>query len=191
MWSDTLSVKPARLILVRHAESEGNAGKVMQGAGEYPLSERGRMQALAAATGISLLGPDLVVSSDLSRATDTAMLAAGRVDIIDPRLRERGAGPWEGRPRADLEAAFPGSLEDDSLRPDGFEPVEEVVERMRAACVDLLARNLTVVAFTHGAVLRALDHDLGGTGARFGHLDALELGPGLRIIGRTGYLEEK
>lgn len=158
------------LYLVRHAESEGNAGKIMQGAGEYPLSERGRIQSRAAAVAIDSISPTLVVASDLARARDTALLSAGRVDLIEPRLRERSAGLWEGQPRSALEAAHPGALEDDALRPGGFETVEDVVTRMRAAVTELSDRAGVVLAITHGAVLRLLEKDLGGPGARFGHL---------------------
>ena len=177
-----------RLYLVRHAESEGNAGKIMQGAGEYPLSEAGRAQALRAASLIGPLCPSLVVASDLARAKDTALLATGRVDRTDPRLRERGAGLWEGRPRSDLEAAYPGALGDDALRPEGFEAAGNVVARMRAVSSELLEHVSLVVAVTHGAVLRLLEKDLGGSGARFSHLEALVLGPDLVIVGRVNFL---
>jgi broad specificity phosphatase PhoE len=177
-----------RLYLIRHAESEGNARKIMQGAAEYPLSDEGRAQALRAAAHIHALDPLLVVSSDLARAVDTALLTTGRVDRKDLRLRERGAGPWEGVPRSSLEAAHPGALEDDALRPDGFEDARDVVARMRAAATELLDLSCVVVAITHGAVLRALEKDLTGTGARFGHLEALVLGPGLVVIGRADFL---
>lgn len=179
------------LYLVRHAESEGNAGKIMQGAGEYPLSVEGQRQARSAAGAVSLIAPTFVASSDLTRASDTALLAAGRIDLTDPRLRERGAGVWEGRLRAELEELHPGSLKDDSLRPEGFEDQEEVIRRMRAAAADLLNREETVMAFTHGAVMRTLERHLGGSGARFGHLEALILKPGLVISGRTTLLDEK
>ncbi len=165
----------------------------MQGAGEYPLSENGRNAATRAASSISSLNPAVVVSSDLARAMDTARLAAGRVDSVDPRLRERGAGPWEGRPRHELEDAHPGSLEDDNLRPEGFEPAEEVLERMLAACSDLLARGVVVVAFTHGAVLRVLDGAVGGSGRRFRHLEGLELvadGSDVRALRRHDFNED-
>ena len=55
-----------RLYLVRHAESEGNARKITQGAGEYPLSEMGRTQALRANSVFNALYPFLVVASDLA-----------------------------------------------------------------------------------------------------------------------------
>ena len=176
-----------RLYLVRHAESEGNARKITQGAGEYPLSEMGRTQALRATSVFNALYPFLVVASDLARAIDTALLAAGRVDRTDPRLRERGAGPWEGRLRSDLEDAHPGALADDALKPECFEPAGDVVARMRAAATELLEHDSVVVAITHGAVLRLLEKNLGGTGTRFSHLEALVLGPDLVIVGRTNF----
>lgn len=177
-----------RLYLVRHAESVGNDRKIMQGAGEYPLSAMGRTQALQAGSMVATLCPSLVVASDLARARDTALLAVGRVDRTDPRLRERGAGSWEGRLRSDLEDAHPGALEDDALRPEGFEPARDVVARMRVAATELLEHGGVVVAITHGAVLRLLEKDLGGTGARFSHLEALVLGPGLVIVSRVNLL---
>jgi broad specificity phosphatase PhoE len=177
-----------RLYLVRHAESEGNALKIMQGAGEYPLSEEGRTQALSAAEKLGVVAPSLMVASDLARAIDTAVLMSGRVDHTDPKIRERGAGQWEGLSRSSLEAAHPGALEDDALRPDGFEDAEDVVARVRAVATELLEHNGVVVAVTHGAVLRLLEKDLTGTGSRFGHLEALVLGPGLSVIGRANFL---
>lgn len=177
------------LYLVRHAESEGNSRKIMQGADEYPLSETGRTQALRAASLFGAIYPSLVVASDLSRAIDTALLAAGRIDRVDPRLKERGAGAWEGRPRTDLEAAYPGSLENDALRPDEFEDAGAVASRMRTASSELLESAGVVVAFTHGAALRLLEKDLGGAGARFRHLESLVIGPGLIIVGRVNFLE--
>ena len=99
----------------------------MQGSGEYPLSAEGRAQALSASANIRALDPLLVVSSDLARAADTALLVTGRVDYTDPRLRERGAGQWEGLPRSSLEAAHPG--------PTGalLYALDRVVARMHSA----------------------------------------------------------
>jgi len=180
-----------RLYLVRHAESEGKAAKIMQGAGEYPLSEHGLSQAHRAAEPLQALNPVLVASSDLARAYDTASIALMRVDRVDPRLRERGAGRWEGRPRHELEAAHPGALEDDSRRPDDFEKAGTVIARMRAAANELLEHGGTVIAVTHGAVLRILEEDITGTGKRFKDLEALVLGPGLTVIKRAEFLPAK
>lgn len=178
-----------RVLLVRHAESTGNAEGIMQGAGDYPLSDRGRNQAEAVADVFGVLGVPVIVASNLSRAIDTAFLTLGRVDLVDPRLAERGAGPWTGRPREELDAVYPRSVEDLEWNPEGFEPMPTVIERMRAACIDMLRANTLVVAFTHGAVMRALESELTGLPARrFGHLEGLALGDGLRCLRRVPLL---
>lgn len=159
----------------------------MQGSAEYPLSDRGRRHALEAAPSLRGLNFEFVASSPLSRAVDTARLVAGRLDQVDPRLVERGAGIWEGAARSELELAHPGSLENDLLRPDDFEPELEVLARMRAAAEDLLHRPGPVLAVSHGSVLRLLERSLGGSGQRFRHLEALLLGPGPRILGRVRF----
>jgi len=178
----------ARLVLIRHAESVGNAEGIMQGGGEYPLSAAGRTQALAAAEDIAAWPVAWVIGSDLGRAMETARLVTGRLDGVEPRLRERGAGVWEGRRRIEIEQLHPGSLEDDALRPEGFEPESVVVARMRAGCAELLARPGLTLAFTHGAVLRVLARELGEGGGRFSHLEGLVLGEGFALLGRIGPL---
>jgi probable phosphoglycerate mutase len=163
----------------------------MQGGGEYPLSAFGKKQAATAHRTLAGWPLTLVAASDLSRAQDTALLAARRLDIVDARLRERDAGVWEGRPRAELEAQHPGALENDHLRPAVFEPTSDVVARMRAACDDLTSHDGLVVAFTHGAVLRELARELGDRGDRFAHLEGLCLGEDLTVLGRIGPLHER
>ena len=177
-----------RLVLIRHAESAGNAEQVMQGGAEYPLSDLGLAQARAVRHVVASWRPDVVASSDLSRAIDTAILAAGRVDVVEPRIRERGAGAWEGRPRSDLEAHHPGALDSDALRPDGFEAADVVISRMRTACEELLHRDGLVVAFSHGAVMRLLAAEIGDDASRFGHLESLCLGDELSVRGRLRLL---
>jgi probable phosphoglycerate mutase len=177
----------AMLYLVRHAESVGNQDRIMQGVQEYPLSAAGRAAAGAAGPAMRALCPDRVVSSDLSRAVDTAILALGRVDLLDQRLRERSAGPWEGVPRAVLEAAHPGALEDDARRPEGFEPVDAVVSRMIAACQELLTQQGRTVAITHGGSLRLLATALNVPGRRFEHLEGLVIGGAVQVIDRCRF----
>ena len=93
-----------RLVLVRHAESEANIGGRWQGQGDSPLSERGKSQARALAERIARVGlqPDLVVCSDLRRASETARAAFGDAVEVDPLWREIDVGQWEGKTRAEV-----------------------------------------------------------------------------------------
>lgn len=110
----------SKLILIRHGESEGNAAKIIQGYGEYPLSEKGRAQALAARSTIKAWQPNTYLSSNLSRALDTALIISEGQEVIqDERYKERGAGKWEGTPRDEMERLHPGAMTNDELRPEG------------------------------------------------------------------------
>jgi broad specificity phosphatase PhoE len=132
-----------------------------------------------------------VVSSDLSRAADTALALLGRVDVLDVRLRERGAGAWESRPRAELDAAYPGALESDELRPDDYESQDSVLQRCTAALVEAGSSAVCglILVVCHGAVMRVLDRAGGGTGGRFEHLGGVVLDDGLRTLGRLTLAE--
>src|SRR4029078_7240591 len=87
---------PPRVLLARHGQSEWNAVGRWQGQADPPLSDLGRKQALVAADRIGTV--DVIVSSDLERAVQTAFiiseaLGVGPV-ITNELLRERDAGEW-------------------------------------------------------------------------------------------------
>lgn len=89
----------SRIILWRHGQTDLNRQRRLQGASDYPLNDTGIAQAKAAAKKIADLGPTHIVSSDLSRAYDTATRLARRTDleiVVDPRVQERSFGSWEG-----------------------------------------------------------------------------------------------
>ena len=64
-----------RLVMLRHGQTEYNAGSRMQGQLDTDLSDLGRDQAVAAAEVLAKRQPLLIVSSDLRRAYDTAISA--------------------------------------------------------------------------------------------------------------------
>lgn len=102
------------LVLLRHGETDWNAQQRMQGHRDIPLNDRGRAQALAAAPSVAALRPDVMVSSDLARARDTALPVSGLAGLpvgVDSRLRETSMGLWEGRTRDELIAGWPGDWE--------------------------------------------------------------------------------
>ena len=71
------------LIIVRHAESTGNAEDRLQGQDDFPLSERGRRQAslLRARFESEVYVPTHIYSSPLSRALETARIASAGWDL--------------------------------------------------------------------------------------------------------------
>ena len=101
------------LLLVRHAESEGNALGLMQGHQDFPLSERGRGQARRLAGWLSAQGIrwDQAYSSPLLRAHETATLVCDETGHaapeLEPDLMELAAGTLEGLDREGMAQQFP------------------------------------------------------------------------------------
>lgn len=183
----------SHILILRHGESEGNAQKIMQGNKEYALSEKGIHQAILAQSAISTLGVKYFVASNLSRSINSVKLLSGNPEtkiIVDERLTERGAGIWEGKPRHLLNEAYPGALEDDSLRPEDFESEVDVLGRIFSSLKDFSNYDGLVLIVGHGGTMRLLDKTLGGTGERFKNFDGLILSKEIKLLGRiTGILE--
>jgi broad specificity phosphatase PhoE len=154
-----------RILLVRHGQSVWNADGRWQGQADPPLSDIGVDQAAAAADSDAVDGVRALYSSDLERARRTAQLLGVRLGldpVVDVRLRERHAGGWEGRTRAEIEAGWPGFLES-GKRPEGYEPDASVLERALAALAAIAsAHDGDVLVVTHGGVVRTVERHLGG-----------------------------
>lgn len=152
-----------RLLLVRHGESTWNADGRWQGQADPPLSALGEQQAADAAAHVDAV--DAVWSSDLQRARRTAEIIAHErgVDVrIDPRLRERDAGEWQGYTRAEIEERWPGALESGD-RPSGYEADDALLARVLVAIDDIgdAHDRGTVLVVVHGGVVRTLERHFG------------------------------
>ncbi len=162
-----------RLVLVRHGESVWNVEKRVQGQTCRGLTAHGHTQAGRTAELLAgWLGEAHVVSSDLGRCRDTAAPigeAFGVEVAVDPTLRERHFGRWEGFDRDELETDDPGRYArwrsgGDVIAEVGGE--SDVVLRARASQVfsALLAAGGdgadTIVAVTHGGTIWYGVHEL-------------------------------
>lgn len=167
---------PARLLLVRHGETDWSATGRHTGRTDIPLTDEGRTmgrrlgERFAAAPWHGL--PDAeIVSSPLARATETAELAGfgGRL-ALDDRLMEWDYGSYEGLTGPEIRAgAQPGWLIWRDGVPGG-EKIGEVSARVDAFLADVDARagvpdpdttvmhgaDHDVVVFAHGHLLRIL-----------------------------------
>ena len=167
---------------MRHGQSEWNADGRWQGQADPPLTDLGRAQAHHAARALGVV--DAIVASDLVRALDTAVILAGELGVgpvvVDPDLRERHAGDWQGLTRVDIEAGWPGYL-DDRRRPDGWEPDEDLLVRATGALVrihDLVAGG-EAIAVTHGGLVYVLEGAFGEPFERLPNLGGrwVDVGP--------------
>jgi broad specificity phosphatase PhoE len=159
-------VSDAALLLIRHAESSWNAADRWQGHGDPPLSDRGRAQANALARELDREAIDVLVSSDLQRAAETAAILGQARSLQpewNPRLRELDIGDWEGLTRDQIQRTAGDVLRrfddgDLDVRPGGGENLREIEQRAVSAVTELIAahpgRRLAVV--THLGVIRAL-----------------------------------
>jgi probable phosphoglycerate mutase len=145
------------LLLVRHGETDWNALGKLQGHTDRPLNEYGRRQARALADRLADDERiDAVYASDLARARETAEIVGDRLGLpvgLDPDLREKNWGNWEGL-RAD---------ERDAVVYDG-ETSEAHRERMLRAVERIVGRHPggRVVVVTHGGSLRRLQAAVSG-----------------------------
>ena len=152
------------LFLARHGETDWNAAGRWQGQTDVPLNANGRVQALAVAARLRAEGVRAIATSDLWRARGTAEIvgeALGlEVVLVDPALRERAYGDWEGLTRGECEARFPVEwarhVSDPRTPPPGGESTDALLARVVPAIHELAARlDSPTLLVTHGGVMRA------------------------------------
>ncbi|MFD4368164.1 histidine phosphatase family protein [Rhodococcus sp. NPDC058521] len=157
-----------RLILLRHGQTEYNAGNRMQGQLDTELSDLGRAQARTAGDAMSALSPVAIVSSDLRRALDTATEVGDSAGVsvqVDERLRETCLGEWQGMTHLEVDSEFPGARArwraDATWAPPGGESRVDVAERSRPVVEELLEKHdgwdaAPVLLVAHGGLVAAL-----------------------------------
>jgi probable phosphoglycerate mutase len=166
--------------MLRHGQSEWNAVRRWQGTADSPLTDLGREQAATTAGRIAALGLEFasIWTSNLRRASQTARIIAGALDlgepIVDARLQEAHAGEWEGLTPEQIESRWPGWLEAHH-RPATFEPYPVVVARASDALQDIAERTAAnearaALVVAHSGVARSLVRHLGGTDSRIPNL---------------------
>jgi uncharacterized phosphatase len=165
-----------QLALIRHGQTDWNLRGVMQGRTDIPLNDTGRAQAEAA---VSLIHPaewDLVVSSTLGRARETAAILARGLDLpvvgAYDDLVEQDFGAAEGTLVSQIDVRWPGRAF------EGKEPDGEVgprgVRALERIAVDHAGARVLAVA--HGTLIRHVLAELSGHDARhYPRLDNLAI----------------
>lgn len=154
------------LIAIRHGETEWNSQGRFQGHLNSALNRAGLAQAEALGEYLARERFDLLLSSDLGRALQTAGAIAarcGRDVVVEPRLRERRMGIFQGLTPAEAQARYPDEYarfrarDPDYVIPEG-ESTRQLYERSVACFTELAVRHagLTLAAVTHGGVLAML-----------------------------------
>jgi len=146
-----------RFFLVRHGETEWNRLRKIQGISDIPLNDTGRSHAAALGDILSKHRFDLIVSSPLSRALETAQIVARKLGMPAPLviqdLVERNYGEAEGSSGLELDTLYPPGTEI-----PGREDRADVTKRVVRTLHDLAIRHpeADILAVAHGAVIRCV-----------------------------------
>jgi probable phosphoglycerate mutase len=155
------------LLLLRHGETPLSVDRRFSGVGDPELTARGLAQAEAAAAALSREPHhiDVIVSSPLKRAQQTAQAVAARTGldvIVEEGLRENDFGAWEGHTFAEVRDRWPQELTDwladPSIAPPGGESFDQTAHRVRLATDRLLAAHpgRTVLVVSHVTPIKTM-----------------------------------
>ena len=152
------------LYLVRHGESEGNAVRSFLGHTNLDITQKGHAQAECTAEYLKNVHADVIYSSDLLRAYNTAKHTADKkgMEIIkNEKLREIDAGEWENRLFEDLEKEYADSYHTwrndvGNACPNGGERVCDLQKRIVSELTKIAQENegRSVFIFTHATPIR-------------------------------------
>lgn len=143
--------------LLRHGQTDWNIDFRLQGVTDIPLNETGIAQSRDAAQVIDAKDWDLVISSPLSRAKDTAKIVAEENDLgkvsIEELLLERSFGEAEGLSHEEWRAKYA-----DSNSVPGGESLPDLEHRANRLLQTLATKyaGKRVLAVSHGALIRVL-----------------------------------
>ena len=152
------------ILLIRHAQSKGNAKNTVQGHLDEGLSDLGKEQAQKLSDCFNPGDLDAIYSSDLGRAVQTAEPIAKKLKIqiqIDPDLREADFGIWEGDTYNGVKEKYPSEYETWHKnyldRPPWFESYDSHSLRIKSVIEKILlgqTKNDRVGVFTHGGSIK-------------------------------------
>lgn len=155
-----------RVLAVRHGETAWNVDTRLQGQIDISLNATGQEQARRLADSLADEGIDIIVSSDLVRARDTAQAVADRAGLpllLDGGLRERHFGIFQGHTYSEVERRWPEDSarwrrRDPAFGAPGGETLQAFYDRCVGAATQLAAAHpgATLLLVTHGGVLDCL-----------------------------------
>jgi broad specificity phosphatase PhoE len=155
-----------RLLVVRHGQTDFNTERRYQGAIDVALNATGVRQAEALVQRLPMDEIDVIVSSPLERALQTARIIAQTLprDVqVMEHFRERSVGVYEGLTPEEVKAKYPGLWEQRLTRqmnqtPPGGETIMEVGCRVLEGLAQLKQQhsNKTVLLVAHAFVARVI-----------------------------------
>ena len=172
-----------KLYVVRHGETIWNVENRVQGITDIPLTDKGRLDATLLKDLVKDINIDVVISSPLNRAIETAkILTDNKLPInTDDRIKERDWGLNEG---ANIDDVDKWDCWDVILntRVQNIESIQDFMYRVSNFLEDIKVRykDKNVLVVTHSAVIRVIHYML-GTIPEDGDLTRMDI-PNLRIL---------
>ena len=154
------------ITIIRHGETMWNVQKRIQGQRNSKLSENGITQAELVAKALVKREFDVLVSSDLGRAIETAKIINKQLLLpheYNANLRERSFGIFEGKNFAEIEEKYPEEfLRYKERNPEfvvpGGESIQQMYKRITSE-IESVARKFKdqkVLIVSHGLVLEMM-----------------------------------
>lgn len=167
--------KKTRLLIIRHAEAEGNAKRLFHGWTDSEITKKGHFQASLVAERLKNVKIDIIYSSTLKRTLQTAgyISKVKKLPIVrTDKLKEINGGDWEDMPWALLPEKWPKEYKSWENTPHSHRmPRGESMEELQTRIIDEFkyiinnntGKNICVV--THGTAIKSLmcffyDYDL-------------------------------
>ena len=144
-----------RLILIKHSEPSIDPGAPPN---TWGLSEEGRRRSATLAARLRPYGPDVVLTSEEPKATETARIVAGRLGLefaIHPRLHEHDRTGAPFGTKGDFVRSARVFFENPEELVWSNETAEQAGERFSGAVDEILERypHRDVAVVTHGTVI--------------------------------------
>ncbi|MBN1265586.1 MAG: histidine phosphatase family protein [Anaerolineales bacterium] len=158
-------VDTVRLILIRHGTTIWNSQNRFIGTTDLPLDENGKRQAKQLASHLTRDIPDVIYSSNLKRAAETAAIIAESCSlepVLDPRLREIDFGIWEGLTLDEISLSYSSEYARWTAGipvPNmNIEPSDSLLVRAGSFLHHIRTnhRGDTVLTVSHGAIMQAI-----------------------------------
>lgn len=157
--------KSSELIVIRHGETEWNKIGKQQGQQNSPLTEEGRRQAAVAGAVLKNEGAELIYSSDLGRALESAEIIQEQTGLpikTHKDLRERHLGILQELTIKEFAQKFPREYEkfrgnDPLYVIPGGESAQERYDRGIRAFNEIEQQNRgkKIIVVTHGGILES------------------------------------
>lgn len=155
-----------RLILVRHAEAEGNYTRVFHGWTDSEITPKGHQQAKKVAESLKAVKIDVIYSSSLKRTLQTAGYIAElhKLPILKTdNLKEINGGDWEGEEWDVLPDKWPEQYDTWENNPHlhrmpNGETMEEFQKRLINEIMSIINANegKSICIVTHGTAIKSL-----------------------------------